>query len=137
MQVFVGTFRGRGPVTGPATQPEQALPRVRKFGITRSAVKKEEASEEPSLYEDAPSQSDGESKQGPTAHLYPPISCTLLPLAQLCRLSKGICNLLTACFHLLSKRFSSLASEGIAESILEDSSCYVLSYHHVSCRGCK
>lgn len=53
----MGTFRGRGTLPAPIQrQPqEQAMPRKRRFGITRSCVKEEEAARQSSPDSDAPS----------------------------------------------------------------------------------
>ena len=55
LQVFVGTFRGRGTLSAPVQrQSEQAMPGKRRFGITRSSVKEEEAARQSSPDSDAP-----------------------------------------------------------------------------------
>ena len=56
----MGAFRGRGVAPGISKPPpEQAFPRKRRFGITRSSFKEERASKQSSPDNDASSLSDG------------------------------------------------------------------------------
>ena len=61
VQVFVGSFRGRGVVQGTINpHTEQTLPKRRRFGITRSSFKEEkEASKQVSPDIEASFSSDG------------------------------------------------------------------------------